>query len=252
MAKLDILITAKNEASGAIGAVQNSLRGLGSAAGSVAMAAGVAAAAAGTAIAGTIAVGVGKAMEMEQRIADIASVMGLAAEETKPLADLITTLGIDPKLKVDATQAADAIEMLATNGLSMTEILDGAARSTVLLANATNADFSVAASVATDSMALFGIQASDMAQAVNGITGVTIASKFGINDYALALAQGGGVAAAVGVSFDDFNTTIAAISPYFGSGSDAGTSFKTFLQRLVPASGAATTAMKELGLITDD
>lgn len=252
MAKLDILITAKNEASGVIGGVQRSLGALGSAAGSVAMAAGVAAAAAGAAIAGTIAVGVGKAMDMEQKIADIASVMGLAADETQPLADLITNLGIDPKLKVDATQAADAIGMLGQNGLTMAQIMDGAARSTVLLANATDADFTVAAGVATDTMALFGIEAKDMAKAVNGITGVTIASKFGINDYALALAQGGGVASAVGVSFDDFNTTIAAISPYFSSGSDAGTSFKTFLQRMIPASNEATSAMTALGLITAD
>jgi hypothetical protein len=43
------------------------------------------------------------------------------------------------------------------------------------------------------------------------MTGVTIASKFGAEDYALALAQGGAAAKVAGVSFEDFNTTIAAI-----------------------------------------
>jgi len=136
--------------------------------------------------------------------------------------------------------------------LSMSEIMDGAARSTVLLANATNADFGTAADVATDAMAQFNITAQDMAAAVNGITGVTTNSKFGIDDYRLALAQAGGVASAVGVDFGDFNTTIAAISPLFASGSDAGTSFKTFLQRLIPASNDAEAAMRQLGLITAD
>jgi hypothetical protein len=91
-----------------------------------------------------------------------------------------------------------------------------------------------------------------MMTAVNGITGTTQFSKFGIEDYSLAIAQAGGVASSVGVSFDDFNATIAAISPLFASGSDAGTSFKTFLQRLIPQSKEAGALMKELGIITAD
>lgn len=250
--KLDILIQAKNEASGPIDQVKKSLGGLGTVAGTTIAAAGAASVAAIAGVTGVIAAGVGKAADMEQRVADIASVMGVAYDEAQPLSSLISQLGIDPKLKVDATQAADAIEMLARNGVSMQEILDGAARSTVLLANATGADFATSADVATDVMALFGIEAENMKNAVDGIYGVTSNSKFSMDDYALALAQGGGVAAAAGVEFEDFNTTIAAISPYFGSGSDAGTSFKTMLQRLIPGSKDATAAMKALGLMTED
>lgn len=189
-------------------------------------------------------------MDMEQQLADISASMGASADETGKLKKLIGDLGFDPKLKVSATEAADAIGTLGTAGLTVDEILGGAARSTVLLANATGADFADAAAIATDVMAQFNIKAEDMASAVNGITSTTIASKFDINDYKLALAQAGGVAATVGVEFDDFNATIAAISPYFASGSDAGTSFKTFLQRLVPQSNEATDAMRDLGLFT--
>lgn len=51
---------------------------------------------------------------------------------------------------------------------------------------------------------------------------------------------------------EDFNASIAAISPLFQSGSDAGTSYKTFLQRLIPQSDKAYDSMKELGIITKD
>ncbi|CAD7698891.1 unnamed protein product, partial [Ostreobium quekettii] len=166
------------------------------------------------------------------------------------LKDLTFALGVDPKLKVSATDAAEAIGMLARNGLEVTEILDGAARSTVLLANSTGAEFGTAADIATDAMAIFGIQANEMASAVNGITSVVNGSKFDINDYRLALAQAGGVAGASGVEFDDFNTVIASIAPLFASGSDAGTSFKTMLQRLIPQSDGAAVLMRELGLFT--
>jgi len=137
--KLDILITASNEASGPINQIKKSLGGLGTVAGTTIAAAGAASIAAVAGITAVVADGVGKAAEMEQRVADIASVMGKSADEVQPLSNLISQLGIDPKLKVDATEAADAIEMLARNGVSMQEILDGAARSTVLLANATGA-----------------------------------------------------------------------------------------------------------------
>lgn len=191
---------------------------------------------------------VGKAADLEAQLSAVASVSGATNEQVGQLKGLINDLGVDPNLKVSAFEAADAMEMLARNGLTVDQIMDGAARSTILLANATGADFSQAADIATDTMALFGIKAEEMDKAVDGITSVVNNSKFSIDDYALALAQGGGVAAATGVEFDDFNASIAAISPLFASGSDAGTSFKTFLQRLVPSTDKAEQAMKDLGL----
>lgn len=195
---------------------------------------------------------VNKAADMEQGIQNIAASMQLGSEETAQLKDLIMDLGLDPNLAVTATEAAQAIEVLGTAGLTMDEILQGAARSTVLLANSTGADFADAGAIATDVMAQFNIKAADMAAAVDQITGVTVASKFTINDYQLALAQAGGVAGSVGVEFDDFNAVIAAISPNFASGSDAGTSFKTLLQTFIPKSNEAEDAMRALGLITAD
>lgn len=204
--------------------------------------------AAGAAIGAFTVNGIKKAADLESKMGAIAAVMGETKDAIEPLKKLILDLGMDPTLKVNATEAADAIEKLASNGLTMTQIMDGAAKSTVLLANSTGADFDTAAAVATDSMILFNIEASNMQQAVDAITGVTVASKFSINDYRLALAQAGGVASAAGVEFSDYNAVIASISNYFASGSDAGTSYKTMLQRLVPQSNEASDAMKALGL----
>lgn len=193
---------------------------------------------------------IGSAADMEQSVADIAANMQLTGEETKKTADLISDLGIDPKLKVTATEAASAIEMLGKNGLSLQDILDGAARSTILLSNSTGADFSASADIATSAMASFGIQAKDMAGAINQIVGVTQNSKLDMNDYRLAISQAGGVAGAVGVEFDDFNAVLTGTAHLFGSGSDQGTAFKTFLQRLVPQSAEAADAMRDIGLYT--
>ncbi|KQS86937.1 phage tail tape measure protein [Rhizobium sp. Leaf383] len=147
-----------------------------------------------------------------------------------------------------ASESADMMEMLAKNGLTATQILDGAAAASIKLSEATGGDLSTSADVATNVMAQFKIEAKDLGRVVDGITNVTLASQFGFSDYKDAIAQAGGVAGALGVTFEDFNAAIAGTSSVFNSGSDAGTSFKTFLTTLSPKSKAAANAMKELGL----
>jgi len=150
--------------------------------------------------------------------------------------------------RYSATEAAEAIEILAKNGLSSADILGGALSASLQLAASSGAELADAGDLATDVMLNFGKSAGELEGVVDGVTGVLLASKFGIDDYRLALAQAGGVAGGLGVSLEDFNSAIAATSNLFASGSDAGTSFKTFLQRLVPQSKAATAVMQELGL----
>lgn len=212
----------------------------------------VAVVAVGAAVTTMVATSVSAAAEMEQGVADIGAMMSLTSDESDKLKEHILDLGLDPNLKVSATEAAEAVMALGTAGLSMTQIMGGASEATVLLANATGGDFGEAANIATDVMAQFNVTASQMDAAVDQIAGTTVASKFTIDDYRLALAQAGGVAGMVGVSFEDFNATIAATSSSFAGGSDAGTSFKTFLQRLAPDTEPAKIALKELGLMAAD
>jgi hypothetical protein len=264
MPDINIILKATDQASGKIKDVDRALEGLDGSAKkantgfdslkSMMNVGLVAAATAATAAIAAVGIAIGKsvmaAADMEQGLADIRASMGLTADETAKLQAHITELGLDPKLKVSATEAADAIMTLGTAGLSTSEIMGGASKATILLANATGADFATAATVATDIMGQFNIKAEDLDEIVNQVTGATVASKFSINDMALAYSQAGGVAGAVGVSFEDFNAVLAASSSSFSSGSDAGTSFKTFLSTLLPKSAEAADVMRDLGLYT--
>lgn len=210
----------------------------------------------GAALAGIGALGAGfgvatkQGMAFEKIMSGAGAVLQANNETMQRLSALALQIGKDTAFS--ASEAASAIEMLAKNGLSAEQILGGAANATVALAAATGADLATAADVATDAMAQFGMTTGQLDAAINGIAGVVVSSKFGINDYALALAQAGGVAGKLGVDFEDFNAVIAATSSSFSSGSDAGTSFKTFLQRLPGISGPARDAMAELGILTED
>jgi TP901 family phage tail tape measure protein len=216
----------------------------------------VAAAALGVAAIAGVGLAIGKgisaAADFEQNLANIASTAGMTLEQMGPLKKYLFDLALDPKLKVNLDEASAAAANLVKNGLTLDQVTSGAARSVVLLANATGADFGAAADTVTNVMQMFNIEAGKMDAAVSNIAGTQQASKMTAQDYAGFIAQAGGVAAAAGVELEDFNATGAATAYMFSSGTDAGTSFKTFMQRLIPVSVAATDEMKKLGLITED
>lgn len=205
--------------------------------------------------AGLIAVGadaIKTGADFEKAMSGVQAILGASNEELERLKNLAMNLGLDPNLIVSASQAAAVMEELAKNGLTTDQILNGAARAAIALANATGTDFGTAAQVASTAMQLFNLNGEQMVSIVNNITGVANASRFSVEDFAQAMAMGGGVAAAMGVPIEDFAVVIAGLSTSFSSGSDAGTSFKVFLQRLAPETDKATEAMKELGLITEE
>lgn len=176
----------------------------------------------------------------------VQAITGATSGQFDVLRDKAKELGATTQFS--ASEAASGIEMLAKNGVKFEAITQGALDATLLLSSATGKELAGSADIATDAMALFNIEAGDMMKAVNGIAGVTLNSKFGIDDYALALANGGSAAAAVNVSFEEFNAVIAATASSFSSGMTAGTSFKTLLTRLSPTSDTAAATMERLGL----
>lgn len=205
--------------------------------------------------AGLVAVGINAVKtgaDFDKAMSGVQAILGATSEDLARLKELAMNLGLDPNLTVSASQAAGVMEELAKNGLTTQQILDGAAEAAIALANATGTDFSTAAGIASTAMQLFNLNAEQMSSIVNNITGVANASRFSVEDFAQAMAMGGGVAAAMGIPIEDFATAIAGLSTSFSGGSDAGTSFKVFLQRLAPDTKSAIEAMEELGLITKE
>ncbi|MAC81490.1 MAG: phage tail tape measure protein [Rhodobacteraceae bacterium] len=147
-----------------------------------------------------------------------------------------------------AMASADAIEVLAKNGLDVEAILGGALDATLAMAGALGGDLAPSADLATDIMQQFGLQAEELPRIADLIAGAALKSKFGFDDLRLAVGQAGGVAGQFGVNVEDFLAALSATASGFASGSDAGTSFKNFLARLVPQGKQAAEAMDQLGL----
>jgi TP901 family phage tail tape measure protein len=157
-------------------------------------------------------------------------------------------LRMGPAFGKSASDAALAMEMLAKNGLSASQILGGALTSAMTLSAVGVADLSASADLTTDIMQQFGKSAGQLPDVVNKVTGALDASKLSFDDYRLAIGQTGGVAGGLGYSFEDTNVALAATASLFASGSDAGTSFKTFLTALASPSKEAAKQIGALNL----
>lgn len=202
-------------------------------------------------VAGAFAGIIGGASNTEQQVADIRSILMATEEEGDKIKNLLNDLAVNPKLKVSLSEAGQLTEMLARNGVDAQAIIDGMAKSTILLSNATKGDFGQAADILTDVMALWGELGLDAENAVNSITSVINKSKLNLNEYQFAITNVAGVASNLKIPFEDVNAALISTASFFKSGRVQGTSFNAFLKRLVPTTDSAKDAFDELGLRVD-
>lgn len=175
-----------------------------------------------------------------------AAMLDASPDQLRKLSDAAMKLG--PAMGRSSIEAAGAVEMLAKNGMSAAAILNGGLASALKLAVVGQTDLAGAADLTTDVVAQFGKSSADLPGIVDRVSGALDVSKMGFDDYRLAIGQAGGVAGGLGVSFEDLNVALAATASYFASGSDAGTSYKTFLTSLSGNSKEATKMIEALGL----
>lgn len=202
------------------------------------------------AVAGGLTLAVSKAIDFEKQISAIGAVSGASAQDMEALRKKALQLGADTAFS--ASEAANAMEELAKAGVSLPDILNGAADAAVNLAAAGGVDLPTAAEIAANALGQFQLKASDLAHVVDLIAGAANASAISVDDFNLSMKQAGAVANLVGVNFDDMATAIALMGRNGIKGSDAGTSLKTMLLNLQPATSKQADEFRRLGLITKD
>lgn len=212
--------------------------------------AGNVAGAAGLAIAAGIAVAVNSAANFEQRMSAVKAVSGATGAEMSKLSSLALQLGKDTAFS--ATDAASAIEELVKAGISVPDVMNGAAQATVALAAAGEVALPQAAELAANAMNAFNLSAQEMPKVADLIAGAANASAIDVSQFGQSLQQVGAVANLAGVSFDDTAAAIALLGNAGIKGSDAGTSLKTMFQNLIPTTEKQKDLFKELGLATED
>jgi TP901 family phage tail tape measure protein len=172
---------------------------------------------------------------------------GLSFDDVKKKA-----LELGASTQFSAQQALDAMTELIKGGVNVKDVMGGATDATLALAAAAQLDLANAATIVAKQLGVWGETGVTAANVADLLASAANASTVDVEELALGLANVGGSAKVAGLSFQETVQTMALIAPSFSSASDAGTSMKTFLQRLIPTTKDATQMMIELGLATKD
>lgn len=151
-----------------------------------------------------------------------------------------------------ATETAGAVEALAKAGIAVDDILGGSLEGALTLAAAGQLDVATAAETAAKAMTQFGLAGSDIPMLADLLANGASIATGDVTDFAAALSQAGLVAAQTGLGIDEAVTGLTAFAQAGLLGSDAGTSFRSMLQRLAKPTGDAKQAMDDLGISAFD
>lgn len=201
---------------------------------------------------GAVAAFAKKAVDLEatfsQTMNQMAAVANVPQGQIKTLSKLAIQMGKDTVFS--ASDAADAMLELAKNGISPAVIQAGALKSALTLAAAGGVSMEEAATTMGNALNAFGLKGKDAASVAAALAGAANASSASIPSLSQGLAQAATGAHQAGLSIQETTAALAAFANAGIQGSDAGTSLKTFLQRLVPQTDKAEKAMEAYGLST--
>ena len=144
-------------------------------------------------------------------------------------------------------EVAQGMTELIKAGISLKDVLGDASEAALNLATAGDLALPEAAEIMSTAMNTFGVK--DATHAANILAGAANASATSVHEMKYSLSAVGIVAKKAGMDFDEVNTALMASRGL--KGSDAGTSLKSMLQQIEPATKPAVAAFEKLGLLKD-
>lgn len=210
---------------------------LGAAAGTTALAAGLGAVGFAAVDAST---------DFNKSMSGVGAVANATESDLKALSDAALKAGADTSFS--ASEAATAEAELARAGVSVADILGGGLTGALSLAAAGQLDLGTAAEITGQALNIFNLEGDQASRVADVLASGANKSAADVGNLGQALQQSGLVASQLGIGLEDTVGVLSLFADNALLGSDAGTSFKTMLQRLVPQSQEQADAMDQLGL----
>lgn len=169
-------------------------------------------------------------------------------DEMERVAEEARRLGADIRLPaVSSGDAAQAMTELARAGLSVTDSLAGA-RGVLQLSAAAQIGIADATELAASALNAFQLSGAEAVHVADLLANSANNAQGSISDMGLALRQVAAVGQLVGLSLEDTTTLITILAQRGLRGSDAGTSLRVSLLRLINPTKAAQKALEGLNV----
>jgi TP901 family phage tail tape measure protein len=156
-------------------------------------------------------------------------------------------LSLGATTSFSAGEAAAAMLELSKAGMSAEQV-SAAIPGVMDLAAAGGINLADAATITSNAINSFGLNAAEATGVANSFAAAANASSADVGDLAQGFQMAGAVFASNGQTVDDLNTSLAILSNNGIAGSDAGTSLKTMMMRLAAPTDKAAGVVGDLGL----
>lgn len=190
------------------------------------------------------------AAKFEKAMSEVRAVTDGSAADMKALSQAALEAG--QATIYSATQAANAEAELARAGISTADIVGGALKGSLDLAASGQLELGESAIISAQAMNAFKLSGRDVGHIADVISAGAGKSATDVHHMGMAFRQAALLASQTGLSLEDTVGTLSLFAQNALTGSDAGTSLKVMLQRLVPQSDQAAAAMDAVGFSAYD
>lgn len=189
------------------------------------------------------------AADFEAAMSNVRAISGASADEMEALTAKAEEMGA--KTKFSATEAADAFTYMAMAGWDTESMLAGI-EGIMSLAAASGEDLATTSDIVTDALTAFGLTAEDTSMFVDVLAAASSASNTNVSMLGESFKYVAPVAGTFGYSVQDVGAALGLMANSGIKASQAGTSFRSALTRMIKPTEQAATKMEELGLWTQE
>lgn len=190
---------------------------------------------------GTAAVTVGN--DFEAQMSRVQAITGATKEELELLTNQAIDLGAETSFS--ATEAAAGMENLASAGFTTNEIME-AMPGLLDLAASSGAELATASEIAASAIRGFGLEASQSSHVADVFAEASARTNAQVEDMGEAMKYVAPVAKTVGLSIEETAAAIGIMSDAGIKGSQAGTTLRSGLVRIVKPTKMVKEAMEQL------
>lgn len=230
-------VAVKQKMTGAVGAASNKLNGalLGAGAQMAAM--------------GGIGFGIFDAVkgyaDFEEEMSAVKAISGATGDEFQRLNEKAIQMGADTKFS--ALESAQAFKYMGMAGWKTEDMIGGIA-GIMNLAAASGEDLAMTSDIVTDSLSAFGLQAKDSAMFADVLAAAATNSNTNVAMMGQTFKYAAPVAGALGFSIQDTALAVGLMANQGIKGSEAGTSLRAMMTRMVKPTQESAQAMQMLGV----
>ncbi|MBB4985039.1 phage tail tape measure protein [Streptomyces nymphaeiformis] len=196
-------------------------------------------------LAAVFALAAAAAARFDKAMSEVRAVTNGSADDMKSLSDAALEAG--QATVFSATEAANAEAELARAGISTADIIGGALRGALDLAASGQLELGESAIISAQAMNAFKLRGQDVGHIADVISAGAGKSATNVHHMGMAFRQAALLSSQTGLTLEQTVGTLSLFAQNALTGSDAGTSLKVMLQRLVPQSAEAAAMMEQIG-----